>query len=200
MWNDVATELGVPWRAAEAMHWSLGEQEMARRANVTPFYIHAARTDRHDTGSGRVAQRDRMLESTRVFEGQDLNTLSSPFNGVNGNGLAHQYTPAGFPYSVTSPAAHMHIAPIKNENDYDGNDDDGDLHSDDENKDGIRTHKRRSGTGPRLPSLAAMDGEVQAIAERERRGLMKGDRFEGRRGSSGSSGSSSSSTRSGGSR
>lgn len=37
MWAGVARDLGVPWRTAEAMHWILGEQEMARRAGVTPF-------------------------------------------------------------------------------------------------------------------------------------------------------------------
>ncbi|MCJ1321503.1 hypothetical protein MMC15_006848 [Xylographa vitiligo] len=30
-------ELGVPWRAAEYIHWQLGETEMARRAGVVPF-------------------------------------------------------------------------------------------------------------------------------------------------------------------
>lgn len=30
----VANEIGVPWRAAERMHWELGEQEMAGRVNV----------------------------------------------------------------------------------------------------------------------------------------------------------------------
>ena len=29
----------VPWRAAEAMHWQLGETEMARRAGVVPFAL-----------------------------------------------------------------------------------------------------------------------------------------------------------------
>lgn len=37
MWTPLATELGIPWRAAEAMHWQLGEQDMARRAGVVPF-------------------------------------------------------------------------------------------------------------------------------------------------------------------
>ena len=37
MWAPVAEEMSIPWRAAEAMHWQLGEQEMARRAGVTPF-------------------------------------------------------------------------------------------------------------------------------------------------------------------
>ena len=37
MWAKVAEDLQVPWRAAEAMHWALGEAEMARRAGVTAF-------------------------------------------------------------------------------------------------------------------------------------------------------------------
>ncbi|KAL7903957.1 hypothetical protein GGI35DRAFT_484922 [Trichoderma velutinum] len=37
MWAKVAEELAVPWRAAEAMHWQLGEADMARRAGVVPF-------------------------------------------------------------------------------------------------------------------------------------------------------------------
>lgn len=39
MWKPLAAELNVPWRAAEAMHWQLGQVEMARRAGVTPFSI-----------------------------------------------------------------------------------------------------------------------------------------------------------------
>lgn len=39
MWAKVADEMAIPWRAVEAMHWQLGEQEMARRAGVTPFAL-----------------------------------------------------------------------------------------------------------------------------------------------------------------
>ncbi|ODA81701.1 hypothetical protein RJ55_00203 [Drechmeria coniospora] len=39
MWAKVAEELAVPWRAAEAMHWQLGEADMARRAGVVPFSL-----------------------------------------------------------------------------------------------------------------------------------------------------------------
>ena len=41
MWAPVALELGIPWRAAEAMHWQLGEADMARRAGVVPFSLAA---------------------------------------------------------------------------------------------------------------------------------------------------------------
>lgn len=34
--------MAVPWRAAEAMHWQLGEADMARRAGVVPFSLSSA--------------------------------------------------------------------------------------------------------------------------------------------------------------
>ncbi|KAG4416460.1 hypothetical protein IFR04_010378 [Cadophora malorum] len=45
MWSKVAEEMAVPWRAAEAMHWQLGEADMARRAGVVPFSLSSASTD-----------------------------------------------------------------------------------------------------------------------------------------------------------
>jgi len=37
MWASIAKEMEIPWRAAEAMHWQLGELDMADRAGVVPF-------------------------------------------------------------------------------------------------------------------------------------------------------------------
>ncbi|CZS99979.1 related to DRPLA protein [Rhynchosporium graminicola] len=45
MWSKVAEEMAVPWRAAEAMHWQLGEADMARRAGVVPFSLSSVSTD-----------------------------------------------------------------------------------------------------------------------------------------------------------
>ncbi|KUJ08451.1 uncharacterized protein LY89DRAFT_330606 [Mollisia scopiformis] len=45
MWSKVAEEMAVPWRAAEAMHWQLGEQDMARRAGVVPFSLSSVTLD-----------------------------------------------------------------------------------------------------------------------------------------------------------
>jgi len=39
MWSKIAEEMTVPWRAAEAMHWQIGEQDMARRAGITAFSL-----------------------------------------------------------------------------------------------------------------------------------------------------------------
>jgi len=37
--------MAVPWRAAEAMHWQLGEADMARRAGVVPFSLSSVTVD-----------------------------------------------------------------------------------------------------------------------------------------------------------
>lgn len=50
MWAKVAEEMSIPWRAVEAMHWQLGEHEMARRAGVIPFSLAASSSD---NGGGR---------------------------------------------------------------------------------------------------------------------------------------------------
>ncbi|KAM0669360.1 hypothetical protein ACQRIT_004412 [Beauveria bassiana] len=52
MWAKVAEELQVPWRAAEAMHWQLGENDMARRAGQTPFTLAAVNAE----AAGRNSQ------------------------------------------------------------------------------------------------------------------------------------------------
>ncbi|KAK7417696.1 hypothetical protein QQZ08_011547 [Neonectria magnoliae] len=49
MWAKVAEEMAVPWRAAEAMHWQLGEADMARRAGVIPFSLAAVNVDSNIT-------------------------------------------------------------------------------------------------------------------------------------------------------
>ncbi|KAH7321102.1 hypothetical protein B0I35DRAFT_477618 [Stachybotrys elegans] len=55
MWAKVADELSVPWRAAEAMHWQLGEADMARRAGVTPFSLAAVNVEtRHGSPRGHA--------------------------------------------------------------------------------------------------------------------------------------------------
>ncbi|RAR04738.1 MYB DNA-binding domain containing protein [Stemphylium lycopersici] len=44
MWQKVATEMGIPWRSAESMHWQLGEQGMSARANAPVFQLHPSAT------------------------------------------------------------------------------------------------------------------------------------------------------------
>ncbi|KAH8655680.1 hypothetical protein BX600DRAFT_440176 [Xylariales sp. PMI_506] len=62
MWAKITEELAVPWRAAEAMHWQLGEQDMARRAGVTPFELSTAQQD----GAGGIQPPLPSLEEPEV--------------------------------------------------------------------------------------------------------------------------------------
>lgn len=55
MWSKVAEEMAIPWRAAEAMHWQLGEQEMARRAGVVPFSLSSTAIDPPPTRTRRAS-------------------------------------------------------------------------------------------------------------------------------------------------
>lgn len=50
IWSKVAEEMAVPWRAAEAMHWQLGEADMARRAGVVPFSLSSVTLDTPSPG------------------------------------------------------------------------------------------------------------------------------------------------------
>lgn len=51
MWARVAEEMAMPWRAVEAMHWQMGEHEMAKRAGVTPFSLNNSSSNHYDSGN-----------------------------------------------------------------------------------------------------------------------------------------------------
>nr|AIZ05820.1 Myb domain-containing transcription factor [Hapsidospora chrysogena] len=63
MWAKVAEELAVPWRAAEAMHWQLGEQDMARRAGVVPFSLAAVNAEANAAGRRNSPSRSQLSQS-----------------------------------------------------------------------------------------------------------------------------------------
>lgn len=73
MWSKIAEEMAIPWRAAEAMHWQLGEQEMARRAGVVPFSLSSSAIDPPATRTRRAstsAPRPRKGSTSRVVPPQ----------------------------------------------------------------------------------------------------------------------------------
>lgn len=91
MWKLVANEMKIPWRSAEGMHWIMGETEMARRANVTPFSntIHSCSTSSSTTAtvynnvttngnSHHRASVYRDNSNTIVFEPEQLAALKAP--------------------------------------------------------------------------------------------------------------------------
>ncbi|KAK3683567.1 hypothetical protein B0T22DRAFT_443602 [Podospora appendiculata] len=91
MWAKVAEEMQVPWRAAEAMHWQIGESEMARRAGVVPFSLTPAVGDSpggmHRSSPGRghghsqsqgSLPRDLGMPSPRYGRSQGLGPSPTP--------------------------------------------------------------------------------------------------------------------------
>lgn len=56
MWSKIAEEMQLPWRAVEAMHWQLGEADMARRAGVVPFSLSAVSIDTPPTHTQHQSQ------------------------------------------------------------------------------------------------------------------------------------------------
>lgn len=202
------------------MHWALGEAEMCRRANVLPFPTNRPEpTCAPAPSAGRVAQRDRMRGSTRVFEGQDITTITSPgFHSVNGNGNGSGNDQVYAPYPAV--ASSMSLPGIGNGQSFPGydngedDDDESDAGNDQQQQqrgEGPRVRKRRLGNGTRLPSVAELDRTIAAdlAASGEGRLVIKREELQqpppsrrikhehghghghGRRGSSGGSGASS---------
>lgn len=97
MWAKIAAEMEIPWRAAEAMHWQMGENEMARRAGVTPFTL--TNTSTNSTATSRMNPRNGPIvrtghEAPRSY-GQQLPSLAELTAGLP----AHSQPPPGYPYS-----------------------------------------------------------------------------------------------------
>ncbi|KAK4204662.1 hypothetical protein QBC40DRAFT_345151 [Triangularia verruculosa] len=88
MWAKVAEEMQVPWRAAEAMHWQLGENEMARRAGVVPFTLNMNPNDSQGSHAGH----------------HHLHHRISP---TRGGGHGHSQSQGSLP-TIPSPRYHHH--------------------------------------------------------------------------------------------
>ena len=90
MWKLVAHEMKIPWRSAEGMHWIMGETEMARRANVTPFSstiqsssisnttMNAYASNNNHGNVHRQASSYRNGNGTIVFNPDHLSSLDTP--------------------------------------------------------------------------------------------------------------------------
>lgn len=71
MWSCIGEEMGIPWGAAEAMHWHMGQEEIGRRARHSPPSLAVI-----DHGSPAQSDSSFSLQSV----GQDKTSPSSPVN------------------------------------------------------------------------------------------------------------------------
>jgi hypothetical protein len=81
MWAKVAEEMQIPWRAAEAMHWQLGETDMARRAGVVPFSLNSGTSDASSLMNQRQPQHGSMRGPSHAHSYSHGGT-HSPFTPV----------------------------------------------------------------------------------------------------------------------
>lgn len=113
----VADELSTPWRAVEAMHWQLGEKEMARRAGVNPFHF-ANETTQRNSPSRAVIQPQPYPDAPREYVGEpspghNYGRPQSLSGGAMPRAIASRpdvYHPAGPPppgYMMSGP----HVVP-----------------------------------------------------------------------------------------
>ncbi|KAL4900045.1 hypothetical protein BDW74DRAFT_105409 [Aspergillus multicolor] len=103
MWSKVAEEMAIPWRAAEAMHWQLGEQEMARRAGVVPFSLSSSAIDPPTTRTRRAStslSRPRKGSASRsIHLPPQLPSVQELTAGVPAAGIP-AYAPPPFPPQI----------------------------------------------------------------------------------------------------
>ena len=150
LWQPLANELGVPWRSAEAMHWLLGEREMARRANTVPFAMVSGANSAgpQGEGNGRIAQTNRMHDSTIYFEASEVAALNAthhadrdgPISMFVQQGGVHMRASGG---GSGSPGSEEYVAEGGTIGDYEDGDD------------------GSPGEGSRVPRLRTMDEFVK---------------------------------------
>jgi hypothetical protein len=113
MWAKVAEDMAVPWRAVEAMHWQLGEADMARRAGVIPFSLIAGNLDGIEgdqtsppsSGDPKLPQSQCVLESGLApIQNQPPPRTADMLPGVAelAGGVSLYSTPTAAPYLESS--------------------------------------------------------------------------------------------------
>ena len=83
MWEKIAKEMQLPWRAAEAMHWQIGEVEMASRANVPVFHLAGQVT----SGSSQLPT---SISAINPCQSADMRSNSASPTSNPGSLMSHQ--------------------------------------------------------------------------------------------------------------
>ncbi|KAK0639309.1 hypothetical protein B0T16DRAFT_241225 [Cercophora newfieldiana] len=138
MWAKVAEEMQVPWRAAEAMHWQLGENDMARRAGVVPFLLNMTgaeaqapqrlsptRGHHHSQSQGSIPRDVSGMPSPRYGRGPGTPLIPPPLQGGRPLAARRESVPPRPPYGhqpdpnelgFGMPGSGFGLAPIQTAN------------------------------------------------------------------------------------
>lgn len=176
MWAKVAEDLQVPWRAAEAMHWALGETEMARRAGVVAFSMTPAGYGEPSTNAVSSPSSVSGMDSSVYNDALSVQEAGLGFGGRTPSGLKQ----SGAPREESEGGVGLGLRESY------GSSGRSAMAEADEDPEGLERRRRSpvseySGDqGVLLPSLAEFEGGVPAYAGFV--GEMRGLRTEGRGG------------------
>lgn len=95
MWEKIAKEMQLPWRAAEAMHWQIGEVEMANRANVPVFHL----AGQQNAGSSQAGPGSEGRSSISPSSGTGLHSSKMAYSHTHNHSLPHVPHPISHPVS-----------------------------------------------------------------------------------------------------
>lgn len=84
--------MGVPWRAAEAMHWQLGHDEIANRANQPVFQLSASAISNSGVAPSTSAPSHTQVPSPGLTHAQPLSSGFQPVNATQGLSPIHAMT------------------------------------------------------------------------------------------------------------
>lgn len=104
MWEKIAKEMALPWRAAEAMHWQIGEVEMASRANVPVFHL---------AGSASQPQSQSQSNAVRAHHYYSASSSTSTSGHIEPRSKSNSPTSAHSHYQLpyTFTQTHTHTLP-----------------------------------------------------------------------------------------
>jgi hypothetical protein len=101
MWDMIAKEMELPWRAVESMHWQMGQEDLAGRANVPVFQPHIATSSSGTLKQGTASSSNkRKISKSPPTVGSD----SSHGRGTPSSALARTRRRHSGPQHNSSPS------------------------------------------------------------------------------------------------
>ncbi|KAL8750966.1 MAG: hypothetical protein Q9199_006740 [Rusavskia elegans] len=143
MWNPIAEDLNIPWRAVEDMHWIIGQEDMANLGGGR--LLHPDRSGGKQSPGGRMPS---VLPSSIGPSTMQAHYVSTPISTF----ARHPPMLGPPPLATTNGIAQPRFVPVSEDTGFG-------FH---------RTHRRQSSVGAQLPSLAELERGIPAYAAQGR--------------------------------
>ena len=104
MWDMIAAEMGMPWRAIEAMHWQMGEHEIAHRANAPVFQLSSSSSSTTSVARSPTTPTAMPVQPVPISARSGLLTESH----VHGHNRSHSQTAGFVSDSIIQPHNQRH--------------------------------------------------------------------------------------------